>query len=519
MPKNAPKPENPYVQDESKIIVKESLSLRWIAVADIPQLLWELNPKLHDIGKTWESIVSSGYADPAKWDANLKNKGGGQGALVYGNGRSEAVHWGWQAFQRGDWSGEIPRGIGVDDAGNWYIQCKFGLDAESEAAAADFAIAHNNITMLGGDFEDIDVWSMYDKEALAEVGKLVQGNRDFNPVAMTGDEVDALLTFLDGGKGTPVAPEAQIDKAEELNKVWGVKSGDLWIIPSKTGKGEHRLLCGDSTKSEDVERLMGDDKSQACFTSPPYAEQRIHQYGGIPADKYVEWWVDIQSNVRNYLAPNGCFFVNIKPHVEDIERSLYVFDLVIAMKRRWQWQFIDEFCWLRAGVPKMVKYRFKNAFEPIYHFAVSKREFVFNPQDVMKYSENVPIAGGEGVGNTNWAAWQGTASDAQGITGNLFGGDRIEAGMAYPSNVLKAFSNNESLGHPAAFAVELAEFFIKCYSNEGQLWYEPFAGSGTVMVACEKNKRLSANIEMQPDYCAVILQRMKGMGLEPVLAE
>lgn len=210
MPKNAPNPpdspdyipdKSPYVQDESKIIVKESLALRWIAVADIPNLLWELNPKKHDLGITWESIVSSGYADPAKWDTNLKNRGGGQGALVYGNGRSEAVHWGWEAYQRGDWDGEIPRGIGVDEQGNWYIQCKFGLDAESEAAAADFAIAHNNITMLGGDFEDIDVWSMYDKEALAEVGKLVQGNRDFKPVAMTDDEVDALLNFLDGGKG------------------------------------------------------------------------------------------------------------------------------------------------------------------------------------------------------------------------------------------------------------------------------------------------------------------------------
>lgn len=203
MPESKPETpnESPYVQDESKIIIKESLALRWIAVRDIPRLLWEKNPKLHDIGKTWESIVSSGYADPAKWDTNLKNRGGGQGALVYGNGRSEAVHWGYEAYKRGDWTGDIPRGIAQDEQGNWYIQCKFGLDAESEAAAADFAIAHNNITMLGGDFEDIDVWSMYDKEALAEVGKLVQGNRDFKPVAMTGDEVDALLNFLDGGKG------------------------------------------------------------------------------------------------------------------------------------------------------------------------------------------------------------------------------------------------------------------------------------------------------------------------------
>ncbi len=58
--------------------------------------------------------------------------------------------------------------------------------------------------------------------------------------------------------------EPQIDKAEELQKKWGVQTGDLYRI------GEHRLLCGDSTKREDVERVMGGEKADACITDPPY---------------------------------------------------------------------------------------------------------------------------------------------------------------------------------------------------------------------------------------------------------
>jgi DNA modification methylase len=63
---------------------------------------------------------------------------------------------------------------------------------------------------------------------------------------------------------TDVDAEPQIDRAEELRKEWKVEAGQLWQL------GEHRLLCGDSTKRADVDRVMGGEKASVCLTDPPY---------------------------------------------------------------------------------------------------------------------------------------------------------------------------------------------------------------------------------------------------------
>ena len=77
-------------------------------------------------------------------------------------------------------------------------------------------------------------------------------------------EID-IKKFEDGYfKSAPVDAEPQIDRAEELNQKWQIKTGDLWQI------GEHRLLCGDSTNAGDVGRVLGNKKADLCLTDPPY---------------------------------------------------------------------------------------------------------------------------------------------------------------------------------------------------------------------------------------------------------
>ena len=65
------------------------------------------------------------------------------------------------------------------------------------------------------------------------------------------------------------------------------------------------------------------------------------------------------------LKPNGSIFINIKPHTNNGERSLYVFDLILYLKRELGLMLVDEYCWTKLGVPGKFNGRFKNAFEPL----------------------------------------------------------------------------------------------------------------------------------------------------------
>jgi len=74
------------------------------------------------------------------------------------------------------------------------------------------------------------------------------------------------------------------------------------------------------------------------------------------------------------------------------------------------------------------------------------------------------------------------------------------------------------VAHGATFPVALPDFFIRAYSDAGDVWVDPFCGSGTTIIAAHNNKRVGMGIEMLPKYCAVILQRWADMtGQTPAL--
>jgi hypothetical protein len=132
----------------------DRLELRYIPLAQARR--WDENPKRHDLDALVRSIETHGFGDPPKFDSTL-------GALVYGNGRTEALERMRQAGQ------EPPRGIGVTDDGDWAVPVIFGVDAESRAAAVAFAIDHNNLTLLGGGLSVEDVLQIWDEEGLQRV--------------------------------------------------------------------------------------------------------------------------------------------------------------------------------------------------------------------------------------------------------------------------------------------------------------------------------------------------------------
>ena len=69
---------------------------------------------------------------------------------------------------------------------------------------------------------------------------------------------------------------------------------------------------------------LPDNSVDLIFTSPPYADRRKSTYGGVKEEEYIEWFLPIANQIKRILKPTGSFFLNIKPHTHNGERSLYV---------------------------------------------------------------------------------------------------------------------------------------------------------------------------------------------------
>ncbi len=241
------------------------------------------------------------------------------------------------------------------------------------------------------------------------------------------------------------------------------------------------------------------------FTSPPYANRRKNIYGGISADKYVAWFLPIAEEIKRVLKPTGSFFLNIKPHTQAGERSLYVFNLILALKNNVGLKFIDEFCWTKNPFPGNYNGRLKNGFEPIYHFSKEKPSLLtFNP-----LACGTPIKK-ESIART-YRKRCGKPKNGSGMTGMNTTNIR-NLKLSRPSNVINV--NNVSnqftkkQEHPATFPEKLVNFFIKTFSNENDLVLDCFAGSGTVGVSCIKNNRNYILIEKELKYIDLIKKRL-----------
>src|SRR5687767_9674803 len=110
----------------------------------------------------------------------------------------------------------------------------------------------------------------------------------------------------------------------------------------------NKVFFGDSTKILNKTDLIPDNYVDLIMTSPPYADKRAKSYGGIKADKYVEWFLPISKQLKRVLKDSGSFVLNIKEHPEDGERQTYVMELILAMKKQ-GWFWIEEYCWYKKN--------------------------------------------------------------------------------------------------------------------------------------------------------------------------
>lgn len=244
--------------------------------------------------------------------------------------------------------------------------------------------------------------------------------------------------------------------------------GDLWLL------GDNRLLCGDSTVQTDVDRLLGGQHPNTMVTDPPY---------GVKLD--MSW----RKEARGSTGDNTNVVKN--DDRADWYDTYVLFPGAIA------------YVWHASAFTDVVMANLRNAgFECKQQIIWRKNHLVLGRSNYHWQHEPCWYAIKKGA-KSNWK------------------GDRKQ------TTVWDANSPNQSAGkslddkteHPTQKPVELFIKSIIHHTNPGEYVYDPFAGSGTLMIACEKTKRRALMMELDPKYCDIIIQRYENYSGKKAIRE
>jgi DNA modification methylase len=259
------------------------------------------------------------------------------------------------------------------------------------------------------------------------------------------------------------------DQAAALQKKWKTEPGQIWEIPSLTLEGKaHRLMCGDSTDAADVERLMGGVKADMGFLDPPYGvdyqgytADRLKIVGdNLPADKFHAFlaaaFVTCRSAIKSVA---GLYVCHASSWQREFQNALEGAGFEVRCQIIWA---KNTFAW------GFGRYKFQH--EPIFyaHVAGAVDSWYGDLSQSTLWQESKPAA------------------------------NRLHPTMKPLEIVARALTNS---------------------SRKGDLVLDLFGGSGSTMVACEQKSRASSTMEIDPAYCAVILERVSLAGLKPRLCK
>jgi DNA modification methylase len=295
------------------------------------------------------------------------------------------------------------------------------------------------------------------------------GEWDFQDLAQNWDSEELGTWGLD-------LPELEINNLEAVEDDFEVPEngietdivlGDLFEI------GEHRLMCGDSTDSDSVAKLMDGKKADLIFTSPPYNGNthvngnKLYENNDLDnktEDEYLNFLDEIKDTFFLILKSKGIVCWNImynnnsrQSFIKNVNRFIES-GLLLS----------ETIIWKKNAIP--LSKGLSRAFEFIFIF--QKDELDFSYQEKNSYNENI---------------WE-------------------------ISNAKSQIEN-----HKACFPVELPSNGIKLFTKENMILFEPFTGSGTTMVAAHQLKRKCFGMELDPKYCQVIIDRMKKLEPEIII--
>lgn len=353
------------------------------------------------------------------------------------------------------------------------------LNHLNEVQKKQYIIAHNKLTLETG--FDIEILKL-------ELQSILEFNGD---LSLTSFELDEIENF----KLEDMKIESELDKLED-ETVPGAerivepftKKGDLWIL------GQHRLLCGDSTSSKDMKKLIREEKVDLVITDPPY-------------------------NV-NYEGSTGLRIAN--DNMSDSEFYNFILKAYENM-----------FSAMKAGAPIYIFHadtvgEFKVAFKKAgFKFSQLlvwiKNGFVMGRQDY--HWQHEPIIYGWKEGDAHkWFGERDKSSVIEFQEKKLNKMSKEELITLIKDKYLNE-SNSTVIredkpvlngDHPTMKPIKLLSRLILNSSRQGNIVLDSFGGSGSTLIACEKTKRINYSIELDERYVDVIVKRYLKLGKEDI---
>ena len=317
----------------------------------------------------------------------------------------------------------------------------------SEAKTRAYVLADNQLALQAG----------WDSELLAlELGELGELGFDLDLTGFAADEIAALTPGGTEGLTDP-------DEVPEVPAEPTTQPGDLWLL------GEHRVLCGDSTKAEDVARLMAGAKAEMVFTDPPYGVNIQGKKNGAAtmiAGDLTQTAIPFSFDLAVTAATTG----DARLYFCGGEGNLYLYQKLFEKHCR---QLPRHLIWIKNGFT-MKPNGYHNQYEIIFH----------------GYK---PTGGGLNkwfVGRT-----EHEASDVWRISRD-------------PSSTYE---------HPTQKPIELFEYLVMTYSNPGDVILDLTMGSGTTGVACMMAGRSFIGIEKNKEYFEIAQKRISQAANQPIL--
>jgi site-specific DNA-methyltransferase (adenine-specific) len=255
----------------------------------------------------------------------------------------------------------------------------------------------------------------------------------------------------------------------------------------------NQILCGDC---EIVLKDFPGNSVDLIVTSPPYADSRKNTYGGIHPDEYVDWFLPKAAEFYRVLKPNGTFILNIKEKVVNGERHTYGIELILRLREQ-GWLWTEEFMWHKKNsYPGKWPNRFRDAWERCLQFN-KDRQFKMYQDAVM-----IPMGDWAKTRLNNLSETDKRRDTSK--VGSGFGkkvDNWVGREKVYPTNVLHLATETGNRGHSAAFPYALPEWFIKLFTQKGDVVLDPFLGSGTTAIVAHKLERQYIGIEINEQYC------------------